>query len=32
MSYFSPDLDRLFLAARRQGSQPAAIQIFVPAQ
>lgn len=30
-SYFSPDLDRLFLAVRRQGSQPAAIQIFVPA-
>jgi DNA-binding beta-propeller fold protein YncE len=29
-SYFSPDLDRLFLAVRRQGSQPAAIQIFVP--
>jgi hypothetical protein len=31
-SYFSPDLDRLFLAIRRQGSQSAAIQIFVPAQ
>jgi DNA-binding beta-propeller fold protein YncE len=31
-SFFSPDLDRLFLAVRRQGSQPAAIQIFVPAQ
>jgi hypothetical protein len=31
-SYFSPDLDRLFLAVRRQGSQPAAIEIFVPAQ
>jgi len=31
-SYFSPDLDRLLLAVRRQGSQPAAIQIFVPAQ
>src|SRR5262249_51045059 len=30
-SYFSPDLDRLFLAVRRQGSQPAAIQIFAPA-
>jgi hypothetical protein len=31
-SYFSPDLDRFFLAVRRQGSQPAAIEIFVPAQ
>jgi len=31
-SYFSPDLDRLFLAVRRQGSQPAAIQVYVPAQ
>ena len=31
-SYFSPDLDRLFLAVRRQGSQPAAIDVFVPAQ
>jgi DNA-binding beta-propeller fold protein YncE len=31
-SYFSPDLDRLFLAVRRQGSQSAAIQIFAPAQ
>ncbi|HJZ65675.1 MAG TPA: YncE family protein [Candidatus Acidoferrum sp.] len=29
-SFFSPDLDRLFLAVRRQGSQPAAIQVFVP--
>lgn len=29
-SFFSPDLDRLFLAVRRQGSQPAAIQAFVP--
>ena len=29
-SFFSPDLDRLFLAVRRQGSQPAAIQILVP--
>jgi DNA-binding beta-propeller fold protein YncE len=31
-SFFSPDLDRLFLAVRRQRSQPAAIQIFVPEQ
>jgi hypothetical protein len=31
-SYFSPDLDRFFLAVRRQGSQPAAIKIFVPVQ
>src|SRR5215813_6094304 len=31
-SFFSPDLDRLFLAVRREGSQPAAIQVFVPAQ
>ena len=31
-SYFSADLDRFFLAVRRQGSQPAAIEIFVPAQ
>jgi YVTN family beta-propeller protein len=31
-SYFSPDLDRFFLAVRRQGSQPAAIQVFAPAQ
>jgi YVTN family beta-propeller protein len=31
-SYFSPDLDRFFLAVRRQGSQPAAIEIFIPAQ
>ena len=31
-SYFSPDLDRFFLAVRRQGSQPAAIEVFVPAQ
>jgi len=30
-SYFSPDLDRFFLAVRRQGSQPAAIEVFVPA-
>ncbi len=31
-SYFSADLDRFFLAVRRQGSQPAAIEVFVPAQ
>ena len=31
-SYFSPDLDRFFLAVRRQGSQPAAIEVFVPAE
>jgi len=31
-SYFSPDLDRFFLAVRRQGSQRAAIEVFVPAQ
>jgi DNA-binding beta-propeller fold protein YncE len=30
-SLFSPDLDRLFLAVRSQGSQSAAIQVFVPA-
>jgi DNA-binding beta-propeller fold protein YncE len=29
-SLFSPDLDRFFLAVRRQGSQPAAVRIFVP--
>lgn len=29
-SYFSPELDRLFLAVRHEGSQPAAIQVFVP--
>jgi len=29
-SFFSPDLDRFFLAVRRQGSQPAAVRIFVP--
>jgi DNA-binding beta-propeller fold protein YncE len=29
-SLFSPELDRLFLAVRRQGSQPAAIQVFIP--
>jgi YVTN family beta-propeller protein len=31
-SLFSPELDRLFLAVRREGSQSAAIQVFVPAQ
>jgi YVTN family beta-propeller protein len=31
-SYFSPDLDRFFLAVRRQGPNPAAIKVFVPAQ
>jgi len=31
-SLFSPDLDRLFLAVRRQGSQSAAVKVFVPAQ
>lgn len=31
-SFFSPDLDRLFLAVRRQGSQPAAIRVFASAQ
>jgi YVTN family beta-propeller protein len=31
-SYFSPDLDRFFLAVRRQGTQPAATEVFVPAQ
>jgi len=31
-SRFSPELDRLFLAVRRQGSQPAAIRVYVPAQ
>lgn len=30
--FFSPELDRLFLAVRRQGSQPAAIRVFVPAR
>jgi hypothetical protein len=29
-SFFSPELDRLFVAARRQGPQPAAIQVFAP--
>jgi Uncharacterized conserved protein len=31
-SFFSPDLDRFFLAVRRQGSQPASVRIFVPRQ
>lgn len=31
-SFFSPELDRLFLAVRRQGSKSAVIQVFVPAQ
>jgi hypothetical protein len=31
-SLFSPELDRLFLAVRREGSQSAAIQVFVPVQ
>jgi YVTN family beta-propeller protein len=30
-SFFSADLDRLFLAVRRQGSRSAAIEIFAPA-
>ena len=29
-SFFSPELDRLFLAVRREGSQSAAIQVLVP--
>ena len=29
-SFFSPDLDRLFLAVRRQGTQAAAIRVFAP--
>ena len=29
-SFFSPDLDRLFLAVRREGSQSAAVQVFAP--
>lgn len=31
-SFYSPDVDRLFLAVRRQGSQPAAIRVYAPAQ
>ena len=29
-SFFSPELDRFYLAVRRQASQPAAIQVFEP--
>jgi len=29
-SFFSPDLDRLFLAVRREGTQAAAIRVFAP--
>ncbi len=31
-SFFSVELDRLFLAVRRQGSQSAAIEVFAPTQ
>jgi len=31
-SFFSPELDRLFLAVRREGSQSAAIQVYAPVQ
>jgi DNA-binding beta-propeller fold protein YncE len=31
-SFFSPELDRLFLAVRRQGTQAAAIEVFAPVQ
>jgi DNA-binding beta-propeller fold protein YncE len=31
-SFFSPELDRLFLAVRREGSRSAAIQVLVPVQ
>ena len=31
-SFFSPDLDRLYLAVRRQGSAPAMIEVFAPIQ
>lgn len=31
-SFFSPDLDRLYLAVRRQGSTPAMIEVFKPAE
>jgi YVTN family beta-propeller protein len=31
-SFFSPEVDRLFLAVRRQGSQAAAIRVFAPPQ
>jgi len=30
-SFFSPELDKFFLAVRRQGSQPAAIRVLAPA-
>jgi hypothetical protein len=30
--FFSPEVDRLFLAVRRQGSQTAAIRVFAPSQ
>jgi len=31
-SFFSPEIDRLFLAVRREASRPAAIEVFVPGQ
>ena len=31
-SFYSPELDRLFLAVRRQGSQPAEIRIYSPTE
>lgn len=31
-SFYSPELDRLFLAVRRQGSQPAEIRVYAPTQ
>lgn len=31
-SFFSPELDRFYLAVRRQGSEPARIQIYEPTQ
>lgn len=31
-SFFSSDLDRLYLAVRRQGSTPAMIQVFAPSK
>ena len=30
--FFSPELDRLFLAVRREGGQSAAIRVFAPGQ
>jgi hypothetical protein len=30
MGFFAPEIDRLFVAVRRQGSTPAAIQVFDP--